>query len=194
MIYLWRVPEKFLNCNIGTYNRNCSPDSYFLRTGRKLESQEFMPIPTVNFEVAKNKLSKFDCLPNSSLVPLVNNRIKAIFEQLAPGEAQFFPAKLICLDGQLEGYHFLNITQTIIGIDHEKSIYKKMKTDDVIIGFDYLTYIPDCMGNYHLARDEEYLQHILVSDVIKSFFEKERITGVWLVRPEDYFRPLSALI
>jgi hypothetical protein len=181
MIYLWECPEKFLNRDVGEYDRDASPDRFLLRRGHQLNADEFSPIPIVDFEVPQKRLLKFDCLPNNSSAPLVNTRTKSILERLAPNEVQFFLAKLRCSDGELEGYYFLNATHTIVGIDHEKSIYTKMKM------FRYLTYKPGCMGEYQLARDKEFLGHLLVSQKIKSVFEQERITGVWLVRPEDYY-------
>ena len=63
---------------------------------------------------------------------------------------------------------------------------------DAISSFDYLTYKADCMGEHYLARDEEYKGNLLVSDKIKSIFDKECISGLWLVRPEDYYRPFTA--
>jgi hypothetical protein len=193
MIYLWTMPEDYLDCDIGVYNRDLSPDRFLLYDGRELSAQEFSPVPIVEFEVPKNRLLKFDCLPNNSSIPLVNNRVKLILENLAPDEVQFFPAKLYCEDGELEGYYFLNITKTIVGIDHEKSICKKMKTVDAIGGFRCLTYKPVCMDGYQLARDKEYLMHLLISQKIKSIFEKERITGARLIRPEDYYGPKTEI-
>lgn len=192
MIYSWKNPENFLNRDMGEYNNNGSPNKYLLNSGRQLRANEFYPLPTVSFEVTKSRILKFDCLPNNTLVPLVNNRIKTILEDLAQDDVQFFPAKLLCSDGELEGYYFLNITHTIIGIDHEKSIYTKMKTVDAISGFYYLTYKPGCMGEHQLALDQEYLENILISEKIKFVFDKEGITGVRLICPEDYYQPFTA--
>lgn len=193
MIYSWKIPEKFLNRDLGEYGRDCSPDRFLLFSGRKLTSNEFDLMPTVYFEVSKKRVLKFDCLPNNAQIPLVNNRIKTILENLAPDDVQFFPAKLVCCDGELKGYYYINITHMIVGIDHEKSIYTKMKMADVISGFHYLTYKEGCMGVHQLARDQEYEGNLLVSEKIKSVFDKEHITGVWLVRPEDFYRPLTAI-
>ena len=53
--------------------------------------------------------------------------------------------------------------------------------------FRYLTYKSGCMGSHKLARDAENLGHILVTEEIKEAFEKEKIKGVWFVKPEDYY-------
>lgn len=189
MIYLWEIPENFLNRDVGEYDRDNSPDHYWLRKGQLLT--EFSPMPIVHFEVPKKNILKFDCLPNNSLIPLVNEKIRDILEELAPNDIQFFPAKLICTDGELEGYYFLNITRLIKGIDHTKSIYTRMTMGDAISGFHYLTYIKNCMGEYKLARDQEYRGNLLVNEKVKLVFNKEKITGVWIVRPEERYRPMT---
>ena len=106
-------------------------------------------------------------------------------------DIQLFPAKLMCADGELDGYYFLNITHLIKCIDHEKSIYTKMKIADAISGFHYLTYTKGCMGEYKLARDQEYRGNLLVNEKVKLVFDKEKITGVHLVKPEEHYRPIT---
>lgn len=195
MIYLWTIPDKYRNRDIGEYDRDISPDRFFLKEGRILGLNEFKPKPTVNFEVKKERVLQFDCLPNDALVPLVNERVKNILESIAIDDIQFFPAKLVCTDGILESYYFLNATHLIKGIDHEKSIYTTMDMlDGGILGFSYLTYKEGCLEKHQLARDEEYESNLLVSEGVKSIFDKEKISGVRLVRPEDYYRPVSELI
>lgn len=203
MIYLWEFPESVLNKEIGEYDRGCSPDRFLLKTGRRLDSKEFSPIPIVDFEVPKKRLLKFDCLANNAMIPLVNERVRGILEKIAPHEVQFFPAIARCADGELEGYSFLNVTVEIVGIDHEKSIYSHLQTIDpvtkkkivldVITSFTYLTYQSGCMGEHPLARDKEYHGNLLISEKLKILFDKEKITGLWAVRPEDYYRPLGEM-
>lgn len=194
MIYLWAIPENFKDCDIGSYDYDNSPDRFVLLDGRNIEPSEFTSIATVNFEVQKKRVLNFDCLPNSGNCPLVNKRVKKILENLAPNDIQFFPVKCVCSDGELDSYYYVNITHLFAGIDHEKSIYTKMKTVDAIAGFKYLTYKPGCLGTYHLARDREYSVNLLVSEAVKLLFDKERVTGVWLAKPEEFYRPLSELL
>lgn len=77
-----------------------------------------------------------------------------------------------------------------MGIDHDKSIYSLIESTDAILGFKYLTYKSGCMGHFKLARDKVYLGNILVSEELKLAFEKEKVRGVWLARPEEFYRPL----
>ena len=47
------------------------------------------------------------------------------------------------------------------------------------------------MGKHHLARDKESLTNLLVSETIKRTFEREKITGAGIVRPEEYYGPIA---
>ena len=149
--------------------------------------------PIFSVQVPKAMIQqKFDCIPNISGSPLVNQKIIDILLKLAPEEVQFFDAEVKCKDGILTDYKLLNATSKIIGIDHDKSIYTMIEgAPDAILGFKYLTYKPECMRNHHLARDEEYLGNLLVTNEIKLAFEQEKIKGIGFTKPEDYYRPLT---
>ena len=110
MIYLWNMPKNYKNRDIGEYNRDISPDRFLLLEGRKLTYEEFNSTPEIHFEIPKDRVLKFDCLPNNASAPLVNERVKAILETIVPDEVQFFKAKLICKNGILDSYHFLNVS------------------------------------------------------------------------------------
>lgn len=182
MIYLWNDPENVPNKAIGEYDKISSPDRFLLKASRKLNLKEFSPMPEVHFEIPQIKAIKYDCLSSNAMVPLINERVQDILEDLAPNEVQFFPAKVICSDGELQGYSFLNITVEIEGIDHDKTIY-----DQSGFGFKYLTYKPGCLGKHPLARDKEYRGNLLVSQKLKNIFDKENVTGVWFVTPEEWY-------
>ncbi len=182
MIYLWKSPDNILNKEIGEYDEINSPDRFLLTAGRKLDLREFNQVPTVYFEIPQKRALRFDCLINNARIPLVNERVQDILEEISPHEVQFFPAKVICSDGELEGYSFLNVTVEVVGIDQEKTVWIPSKT-----GFHYLTYKLGCLGKHPLARDKEYSSNLLVSEKLKLIFEKEKIIGTWFVCPEDYY-------
>jgi hypothetical protein len=135
---------------------------------------------------------KYDCIPNNCASPLVNQKVIDLLYKLVPEDIQFFDAEVRCKDGILTNYKLINITRTIMGIDHEKSIYSLIPSTDGILGFKYLTYKPGCMGINKIARDKEYLGNILVTEEFKKAFEKEKIKGARFVRPEEFYRPLTA--
>ncbi|MBU1927345.1 MAG: DUF1629 domain-containing protein [Pseudomonadota bacterium] len=186
MIYLWFDPLDYPEERLGRYEREISPDQFLLRRGKKLEVNEFSE-PTVTFRFPRKTMLQYDCLCNGSGLPLINDRIKTVLENIAPNDVQFFKAKVICSDGALEGYQFLNVTNKVVGMDREKSRYED---NGMYTSFTYLTYKPNCMGEHLIARDAEYLGHILVSEELKKVFDTERFTGIRLVRPEDYYTDL----
>lgn len=186
MIFFWIFPEKYPNRNIGIFDDTCSPNRFLLMNGRFLPPDEFNN-PTVRFIAPQNVLLKYDCLPNNTLVPLINERLKNILEDMAPNDVQFIPTNGVCPDGLLKDYYFLNFTNTIVGIDHEKSVYTKMLYGDHISGFSRAVYKPNCMGEHLLARDSEYHSHILVAKKLKDIFDKEKIKGVRLALPDEYY-------
>jgi len=187
---MWVFPANTKNKDIGEYKHELSFDSFFLEQGRQLSQFECQPKPTVEFLITMKRVQQFDCLANNALVPLVSQRLRMLLENIAPDDVQFIPAKLACKDGVLENYYFLNATHCVKGLDHEKSDYHKMLTVDVIGGFRYAVYKPHCLGAHYLARDEEYKGHLLANDAIKKLFEKHKIMGAWIVRPEEYYSRL----
>jgi len=184
---MWVFPADTKNKDIGVYDREVSPDRFLLLKGRKLAEAEFQPKPTVEFEITMKRVQQFDCLANNTLIPLVSQRLRMLLENIAPDDVQFFPAKLMCKDGVLDNYYFLNIIHFVKGLDHDRSNYYKMLGLDVIGGIRYAVYKPHCLGAHYLARDEEYEGHLLVNDAIKKLFEKHKITGAWIVRPEEFY-------
>ena len=192
MIYLWEEPSSFSDRRLGVYDEKKSPDRFLLFRGRKLSKDEFGKPATVEFEVSRNIMSKYDCLPNTSSIPLVNESIRNILNEIAPNEVQFLDAKLICTDGELDGYQFVNPVHMFKGIDHGRSkldISENKRTGPFIIGFYYLEYLSGCMEPYHIARDEEYHMNLLISEKIKQAFDKvkPKLKGIRLVKPEDFY-------
>jgi len=135
----------------------------------------------------------YDSIPNNCGSCLVNQKIVDILLKIAPDDVQFFDAEVRCSDRVLTGYKLLNITNMIVGIDHERSVYTKMKLADAISRFKYLTYKPGCMGIHKLARDKEYFTNILATEEVKQAFAKEKVKGVRLVTPEEYYTTLPLM-
>ena len=188
MIYLWVKPKSCPQKLIAEYNRKLSIDRFLFTDGICLTLSQIDKPIIFQHKMKEADISKYDCIPNNSSSPLVNQRIVDLLLKLAPDDVQFFDAEVRCMDGILTGYKLLNVTSTFVGIDREKSICQMMKNSPTsILGFRYLTYKPGCMGNHKVARDKEYLGNLLVSEEVKQLFEKEKIKGIWFARPEEWF-------
>ena len=191
MIYMWELPEYVANKEIAAYDDQQSPNRFLFMQGRKLQAGELNAKLIFNVEVSREQIQQYDCIPDNIGSPLVNEKIINILLATAPSDVQFIDVEVRCKDGVLSNYKMLNVTSLIKGIDHDRSIYTKMKNADAILRFKYLTYKSGCMGSHKLARDEEYEPNLLATEEIKAAFEKENITGIWFVRPEDFYRPLT---
>ncbi|WP_028389484.1 imm11 family protein [Legionella fairfieldensis] len=190
MIYLWQKPKNCTNKLIAEYDREHSPDRFLFLDGVRLANKKVDKKIIFVHEMLQEKISSYDCIPNNSSSPLVNQKIVDLLLELAPADVQFFDTEVHCKDGILINYKLLNVTSTIVGIDREKSIYNLIAGTDAIDTFRYLTYKPGCMGAHKIARDEEYTNHLLVSEGIKIAFEKEKIKGIWFIRAEDLYASL----
>ncbi|CAM2944463.1 imm11 family protein [Legionella worsleiensis] len=185
MIYLWEKPRNCPNKLIAEYDRALSPDRFLFRRGTFIAQDQLAQKAIFHHDMSVVKLEGFDCIPNNSASPLVNERIVDILKELCPKDIQLIDAEVHCKDGILTNYKLLNITTTVVGLDHDKSVYKTDGT--AISSISYGTYKMGCMDEHHIARDEEWKGNILVTESIKSAFEQKKIKGHEFVTPEDYY-------
>ena len=186
-IYLWEIPESYPNKLIGIYNQELSPSYFLFMGGVRLSAAEVPNKPIITFEIDKSRLASLDCLVNSSGVPVVSDRLAKLLINLAADDIQLFDVTIECPDGELKGYKLVNVTQMIKGIDHELSIYKKMKDCDIILTIKHLVYKAGCMAKYKIVRDKECITNLLVNQEISEAFKKEKISGVRIITPEEYY-------
>jgi hypothetical protein len=200
-LYLWEWPKSFPEKWVGAHHVESIEDESFIYFSKFSRGQDLDPktikfVPRVNFEAKTEQLSGYDCLPCNGSAPLVNKKIIEILREIAPGDVQFFPARIVCLDGELEGYFFLNVTQLIKGIDHDQSIYSLLDLPDgakMIYTVRKLVLKPGCMKGHDLARDQDLTTNLLVSQPIYDAFQAAKIKGARLVTPDEYYEGLNAL-
>jgi len=187
MIYLWRAFKNSQNKYIAIYDGEKSPDRYLFNCGKEVALESLNSNIIFQHKLTKRQVIQFDNIPNNSDSPLVNQKIVNALLELSPTDVQFFDAEIRCKDGVLTNYKLLNVISTIMGLDHEKSIYNKVHGTEAILGFEYCAYKPNCMGGHQIARNREYQSHLLVTQKIKHAFEKEKFTGIWFVTPEEWY-------
>ncbi len=200
-LYLWRWPISFPDKWVGAHHFESIEDessAYFSKfsRGQDLDPKTIKFVPSVNFEAKKEELCGYDCLPSNGGAPLVNKKIIEILREIAPSDVQFFPARIMCLDGELEGYFFLNVTHLIQGIDHDQSIYSLLDLPGgakIISTVRKLVLHENCMNGHDLARDQDLQSNLLVSQKIYDAFQAAKIKGVRLVTPDEYYDGLNAL-
>ncbi|MDO8954159.1 MAG: hypothetical protein Q7V63_04855 [Gammaproteobacteria bacterium] len=185
--YLWEKPGNYPPELLGLYDEEHSPDRFLFRKGIRLSDNDLIPIPLIKFKITKQQLRQYECLVNSSEVPVISNRLADLLIEFAGNDIQLCDVKIECINGELEGYKILNIPQTIKGIDHARSSCTKMKLVDRILQINRLFYLPGCMGEHNLAREAEYMGLLLVSQTLYDAFQNKKMTGVRLVEPDKYY-------
>lgn len=181
--YLWRIPDDYPQSLIGEYQEEDSPDRFLFKTGTPLPS--LLAHPVIRFEKTVKELSIFDCLCNSAMVPLISNSVANELNNLCPGEVEFVKAKVIGSDGTLDSYFILNATKKISCVNREHSDYRCIAGTEKILSFRKLAHYANCLGKYKIARDIDYLSHLVVSNAIKDLVMKKSFTGIALIEPSE---------
>jgi hypothetical protein len=99
----------------------------------------------------------YDYIVNTGGFPLISKKAAKLLVQLASDEVQLMNTEIQCKDGIIQNYKAVIVNNKIKGINREKSIYTLYKDNpNDIMTIRYLTYLPNCMDNYSIARDEDY--------------------------------------
>lgn len=163
MVYMWNFPKGYPEKWIGEYDYDRGPDRFLFSDGTSIDPFPAQP-PLVRFAATGKQLTKFHELTNDAMVPLVDSNIAEVLKNTCPDQVQFLPAELKCKDTVINDYSFLIATKKVIGIDHKQSVYSHVHGTTAIMGFRKAVYKEGCLGSFDLARDEEYLSHLLVSE------------------------------
>ena len=181
MVYIWRVPEDYPQSLFGEYQREGAPDRFLLKRGEHLPAQ--FGVPVIRFDGVIADLRKFDCLANNALVPLVNARCAAILTEVASKDVQFIPTRVEAADGVTDEFSLLNVTSKVKCIDRERSVFSFVPGTQQIMSFRKLEYFESCLGEHRLARDSDYLGHLLLDDA--ASMRLRGCTGIALRRPSE---------
>ena len=140
------------------------------------------------FNVEDNKwgklehILKWDFLPNSTGIPLANEKALKVLEEVAYGEFQAIPTEIKLPDGQvITEYKLINVINLIEGINFEKCIEDpKYNGDRIEISrYDIVYHDSKCLGISNLARDKTlYLSVIYGSNKLKNIIKSSELTGL----------------
>ena len=183
MIYLWRIPKNSPNSLIGEYDKRCSPDRFLFFKGKRIG--ECNPLPSFTFAAEPNVLKKYDVLPNSTMVPLVSERIAKILTREAENDVELIPSIVNSRDEHLPGYSLVNILPRVASVDHFASKFVFIPGTEQIMKFIRLSLKLNALGSHQLAREIEYNAFILVSEDLKTLFESAEATGCEFISPEE---------
>ena len=165
-------------------HRSCGSKVRFMQ-GKELDLQE---IGSQKFNVEDNKwgklehILKWDFLPNSTGIPLANERALKVLEEVAEGEFQAIPTEIKLPDGQvITDYKLINVINLVEGIVFEKCV-EDPKYDGNLIEisrYDVVYHNSRCLGSSNLARDKTlYLSTIYGSNNLKNLIKNLGLTGL----------------
>ena len=184
-IYLWVSPERYPFSREGIYNKKISPGRLLFFNCKKVTEE--LPKIVFNFKCPSKFIENLGAIPNDSASPLVREDVLEILDDLIGDEIQIFDTEIHTKDGMLNNYKLINILNEVPGVNLDESICKYMTDEVTINGFKFLTLKENCLGKFNLARLEEQSSYILVSEALKERFEKNKIKGAWMVRPEVWY-------
>ena len=145
-------------------------------------------------ECPPKEFTRFDCLPNNSTAPLINQKALNILNKLCPGDIQAFPATIIPEPGLKHGfenhdYWLINIARTIEAIDLKQSklsFYKELP--DRVDNIKKLVFKKDKQFEVPvIARISNRRSLEIVSPPLVQAFKKAKVTGVQFIEDKDYF-------
>jgi hypothetical protein len=138
--------------------------------------------------------NKFDILENSTVAPIVNQKVLDLLADLCPNDYQSFPVSIINSSESNKyinrDYFLLNIVKEVDSIDRDSSYLRFIEGGAHIMGINKLYFKSGCMGDSHLAREKYYHPLELVSAKLVNEFKKRKIKGVrFFTDIEAYHRP-----
>ena len=200
---IWDIPDDFKERHYMNYNwRERTTDNYIFMGGKHL------PCPDVGglkysldpkkydlifeSECPPKEFTRFDCLPNNSTAPLINQKALNILNKLCPGDIQAFPATIIPEPGSKHGfenhdYWLINIAKTVDPIDHANTefSYTPKSLGGDIIGAKKLRFLS--INFTGIARNQLFSSIKIVSPALAQAFKEAKVTGVKFIEDKDYF-------
>lgn len=184
LTYLWTIQHDYPEELIGEYDRNVGPDRFLFRQGKPLECDKR---PTFRFRATRERLEEYDDLANNAMIPLVNGRVASILRAVCPNDCQLVNARVVTVSGELAGYAIVNVLSRASGIDHSASQYTLIPGTSAIMGFRKLQHKRGCLGSHELARDTEYMSHVLISERLRAGFVEGKLRGLGLYLPSQMY-------
>ncbi|MCA9137287.1 MAG: hypothetical protein KDB00_11025, partial [Planctomycetales bacterium] len=177
MIYVWKIRDDYAEKLIGTYDRS-GPDRFSFKQG--VECEVPSEKPRFQFDASISALESLNDLANNALVPLVSSRVAAVLQSV--DGIQLIPAMVEGKDGSSDDYSIVVVTNKVRGLDHEQSSYKCVPGTSSIMRFEQAVYLDDCLEGKDVARDEEYLSNLLVSERLFGSLQEFNDLGLY---PQD---------
>jgi hypothetical protein len=120
--------------------------------------------------------------------PLVDDVWQRIIRKFVPDDRiQFYPTIIYAGRRHSEKYYWIIPFDRVRCIDIERSDIKSMiKRPEItlIYSCDFYVHFPSCLGESHIARDEQQTGHLIVSDQLRDALAETGEASMFY-RPED---------
>lgn len=132
------------------------------------------PTPKATLE----NILKWDFLPNSTRLLLVNDKALALLEEIAHGEFQAIQAHIIMPDGLvIKDYKLVNLLNALPILNHEKSVLEEERFRRDWNKYSYHYYNRDALGACNLAGDN-YTTWYFGSDKLRKAVKAAKLRGL----------------
>ncbi|AIF80957.1 hypothetical protein I862_01970 [endosymbiont of Acanthamoeba sp. UWC8] len=122
---------------------------------------------------------KWDFLPNSTRIPLANDKALKLLEEVAPGQFQAIPAELRMPDGSIiKDYKLINIICPVEAIEYDKCPLKPEKFRTEANKHEEYYYKRDCLKDNIQIAVEKTRPVFLASEKLKKAIKSNNITGM----------------
>ena len=146
-----------------------------------------LPRPIFRARAKLARFLKYHCPPIGEH-PVVDRAWQEIILRFVPaGRVQFFPVRLIAKDGENDDYSWVIPFDRVRCIDVKRSkITAKVEKPDITLIFraDEYVHKGGCLGNGHLARDEQQPSHMVLSDRLRDALAATGESSMFY-QPED---------
>lgn len=118
---------------------------------------------------------------------LVSTELRKILEKAAPQEVEFFEAKILFENAELDEFYAINITNKLNCCNMQESEYDITNFDpnDPCYLFVYTVLLEDTPNNLSIVRCREQPTSIVINDTLKKTLKNEKLPGLTFCRSLD---------
>ncbi|AIF82057.1 hypothetical protein I862_07515 [endosymbiont of Acanthamoeba sp. UWC8] len=122
---------------------------------------------------------KWDFLPNSTRIPLANDKALKLLEEGAPGQFQAIPTELRMPDGSvIKDYKLINVLNKFDSLIHEKCVLKPERFRTDWDKYEVFYHKSNCLAerNLNIAIDDSLV--FIGSNKLRKAVKEHKLTGM----------------
>jgi hypothetical protein len=194
MVWIWHWPRESFDFCADFYGFEPDPDV------KGLPQFARAPLPpgtTANFKsrFSRKRFVKLHCPPTNEVT--VDRLWRDIILSYVPADRiQFVPARIMARGEACDDFFVMLPFDRVIGIDKHRSAISSMvenKHGTHIFGVEKLVLLPNCLGGLHLARDQQAVTMLYVSDELRNALAATGQNSPFYT-VEDYNRENSTVV